>query len=546
MAKSFAKNFSFGFPMAEDDFFLEEAFWDNGYFENIVSLEDPHCFIIGRTGSGKSAAFKHLETNHPGKVIRIVPEQLALPYITNHNAVRQVVSAGTNVDPFFKQLWKHFIFCKILRHRYPAATPAKKRNVIENLVASIKGRDRGAQTAIDYLEKYGDSFWVETSQPMIQIADKIEKIIEANGELNATVAGTGIKTGVKSGRTETHEAKSEERALFQRIISDPQLNVLNQVDGLLRDYILDSPQHITYLVIDDLDNEWVEEEHTIALIRALFHTVLDLRSVRYLKILVALRTNIFEQLNYGSMRRGGQEEKVRAAAMNINWTIADLHELLENRAKAASRKYKIQPPKSLHDMLPVLEKGRDPQSYILDRTLMRPRDAISFLNLCVMEATHRNRISWDNIRHAEVNYSAERVQALRDEWKDPYIGIEALLERFRGMPAKMSADEIRKPFDDIAMLMEDASFTGKDWLDQLVGGLWAPDNSHSSWAELYGDLTALLYKVSFLGFAKGPNGNVKYSYEDQGLSQRKLDLPANVYFEVHPAFRRALEISPRH
>ncbi len=79
----FKSNFTFGSSTAEDDILLSTSYFDNGDYQAIMSREDPRCFIVGRTGSGKSAVLRFLEENNPHKVIRIIPENLSFPYITN-------------------------------------------------------------------------------------------------------------------------------------------------------------------------------------------------------------------------------------------------------------------------------------------------------------------------------------------------------------------------------------------------------------------------------------------------------------------------------
>jgi hypothetical protein len=54
-------NANLGGEQAEADPLLEFVFYHSGDYETIESRLDPRCFIIGGTGSGKSAAFQHLE-----------------------------------------------------------------------------------------------------------------------------------------------------------------------------------------------------------------------------------------------------------------------------------------------------------------------------------------------------------------------------------------------------------------------------------------------------------------------------------------------------
>jgi hypothetical protein len=99
--------------MAESDPLLSTAYWDNGDFDAIQSPHDPRCFIIGRTGSGKSAALQLLEETFPDKVVQIAPENLSLPYITNLGVAQQLLRLGVHLEVFLKALWKHVIIMEI-------------------------------------------------------------------------------------------------------------------------------------------------------------------------------------------------------------------------------------------------------------------------------------------------------------------------------------------------------------------------------------------------------------------------------------------------
>ncbi|MDP9409166.1 MAG: hypothetical protein M3P70_01475 [Actinomycetota bacterium] len=100
----------------------------------------------------------------------------------------------------------------------------------------------------------------------------------------------GVKGGLGSAVELSQEARFELVARFQRIVNETQLARLNKMINVLDDDILDSPHHFTYVVIDDLDKEWVDERIANDLIRCLFSTVYSLQHVRHLKIVVALRT----------------------------------------------------------------------------------------------------------------------------------------------------------------------------------------------------------------------------------------------------------------
>ncbi len=241
--------------------------------------------------------------------------------------------------------------------------------------------------------------------------------------------------------------------------------------------ILDSKQHFTYLVVDDLDKEWVDEKLANTLIRCLFQAVLDMQQVEHLKILIALRTNIFQQLEYGSQTRGGQEEKFRGSSLHLQWKINDLRGLLNQRCEVASRSYGFDPPKTIEEMLPKPTKQfGDPLSYVLDRTLQRPRDGIQFLNECLRESAGNSAISWKSIKVAERRYSIERLRALRDEWKDPCLDIDKVFEAFQRRPSRLCRKELTEILNYVAVFQADEDFRGLTWLTPLCDNIYAPGN----------------------------------------------------------------------
>lgn len=72
-------DFNVGGEQAEADPLLSLAFFESDDYKTAESKDDPRCFLIARTGGGKSAVLQHLEDMHPEHVIRITPEDLSLP-----------------------------------------------------------------------------------------------------------------------------------------------------------------------------------------------------------------------------------------------------------------------------------------------------------------------------------------------------------------------------------------------------------------------------------------------------------------------------------
>ena len=110
-------NINFGGLAAETDHLLTTSYYDNGDFDIIESPQERRCFIIGRTGSGKSAALAHLMKRHPGRVVSIAPDNLSLPYLSNLGVVQHLLDLNVHLEQFFVALWKHVILVEILKHR---------------------------------------------------------------------------------------------------------------------------------------------------------------------------------------------------------------------------------------------------------------------------------------------------------------------------------------------------------------------------------------------------------------------------------------------
>lgn len=532
-------NFSLGGEQAEADPLLEDAFYESAIYSSAASYEDPHCFLIGRTGSGKSAILQHIEDTRPGHVVRISPEDLSLPYILDLGVVRQLSDLGVHLDPLFIALWKHILLVELLKHRYHIDSPEVKRSVLSTLRDRIR-RDASKKAALDYLDEFGESFWCETYERVREITSNFEKRIDL------TTTGQGVLPGLVSGQVRLQgsaasatEVRSELADRYQRIVNETQLPRLHKMISVLDEEILDSPQLFTYVIIDDLDRDWVDDTLANDLIRCLFRATLDLQKVRHLKVVVALRTNIFEHLNFGA-RTGGQEEKFRALSYQVRWTSRELEELADQRARAAADRADLAGITRIRDLLPASTHQRgNPWTFILHRTLMRPRDVIAFVNECLRSAQGKSRLSWRDLQGSELEYSRNRLLALRDEWKPTFPGIDRVFEVFRSSVEELSPEECRKILDEAALLLADPSFAGVRWLTDLTELLWHPGTY--GWDEIYQPLFKLLYDIGFLG-VRGNGHAIHYSQSDAGYADSRTNLVGAQSFVIHPAFHRALDV----
>ncbi len=188
--RRFDAEFTLGGEQAEADPLLEDGFYESGHYAAVASSSDARCFLIGRTGGGKSATLQHLEEVHADHVIRINPEDLSLAYITDLGAIKYLTSLEVHLDPLFIALWKHVLLVEIIRHRYRVDSHDAKQNFIATLREKIK-KDPSKRAALDYLEDFGGKFWCETDVRVREITTRFEEQVNAEAKGKLAVAGAG-------------------------------------------------------------------------------------------------------------------------------------------------------------------------------------------------------------------------------------------------------------------------------------------------------------------------------------------------------------------
>jgi hypothetical protein len=534
-----SRDFTLGGEQAEADPLLQLAFFSSGDYSAVESRIDPQCFLIGRTGGGKTALLRRLEEINSERVVRVNPEDLSLPYITDLGVIRFLDALDVHLDALFIALWKHVLVVELIRHRYKVDSPEAKQNFLAALGERIR-RDPSKQAALEYLNDFQGRFWCETDERVRDIMSKFESQITAaaGGELRLPGVG-GVEALLSEVTQEVNEQRSQQTERFQRLVNETQLARLNQMIKVLNEDILDE-QHFTYIVIDDLDRDWVDGRVANDLVRCLFRAVLDMKRVDNLKIVVALRTNIFDQLHFGS-RSSAQEEKFRSLGLQMRWTQADLTEMLTERSRMAGEMFNAPGITSIHDLLPAATKNRDPLQFVLNRTLMRPRDAIAYVNAAVREAAGRKRLTWDHLKTVETAYSHKRLLALRDEWKGTYADIHKVFQLFDRVAVPLRREEFTGVLDEAILLLSDHSFRGGNWMLELGQGAWGGDVG-GDWFDLYQPLTRLLYRVGFIGCARFKGSVVTFAYDDMEFVERASNLGPDSLFYVHSAFRATLDI----
>jgi hypothetical protein len=216
--------------------------------------------------------------------------------------------------------------------------------------------------------------------------------------------------------------------------------------SLTKTFFSDERQHF-YICIDRLDENWVDESFRYLLIRSLIEPIRDFLQVRNIKIIAALRADLIERVFRFTRDSGFQEEKYRSLYLPLRWTREQLLNLLDKRVNYLVQQTYTKRTVGYADLLPErVDKSSTAADYLVDRTLMRPRDLIEFFNSVIELAVAKPTITKDMILQGEGVYSKNRMRSLQDESINDYpalIECSKLLKqqtrvfRLNTMPAGM-------------------------------------------------------------------------------------------------------------
>ncbi len=396
----------------EDNHFLRSCFVNTGELNALRDCSSPRRLVLGRTGSGKSALLIKLVSEEE-RVIEVRPESLALSYISNSSVLQFFSELGVKLDIFFRLLWRHVFTVELLKYHFNINTEEERDSFISRICNLF--RDKKHTKAIEYLRRWGESFWEETEYRIKELTTKLEEDLKL-----ATAAKIPNLSFTHEGVTRlSEEQKTEVIQRAQHVVNEVQIRQLSEILDLLND-VLNDQQKRYFITIDRLDEDWVEDKLRFRLIRALIETVKDFGRVKNSKIVVAIRWDLLDRVFRLTRDGGFQEEKYESLYLPLQWTKDSLIEILELRINKLIQQRYTRERVGWRDVLPARIGDESTMDYMLKRTMMRPRDLILFFNSCIQKAIDRPQITAAMLREAEGEYSRDRFRSLADEWIDDY------------------------------------------------------------------------------------------------------------------------------
>ena len=536
-----AANFRFrntdnvGVADAESDHaFLQDCFIDNGIVDLLLDCDDPRRVILGRTGAGKTALLTRVTELAPTAIV-VKPESLALAYISNSTILRFVHDLGVNLDIFFKLLWRHVFTVEIIKAHFHLDGMNGKDSVLERIRSQFSEKKRQHEKALAYLEKWGSKFWEQTDYRIEELTTKLEHDLKASIASAVPLTSLELSGGQKLSQEE--RAKVVERATY--VVNQVQIQELSYVLELL-DSILADPQKKYYIVIDRLDENWVEEGLRYLLIRALIETVRDFRKVRNAKIIISLRYDLIDRVIRKTRDVGFQEEKYEALYYEINWTREQLIELLDRRIDRLVRQRYTTQRVTHSDLLPLINRA-PAIDYMLTRTLMRPRDIIMFFNACIRQASNDPKITPQTLKEAEGEYSRQRLRSLADEWSADFPNLLECVDLLKNRTSNFALEDITdEECVDLTIRLLDQNALRDGELGEMLNNI---EKDPTRTDPLRRFLASTFYRVGLVGLKLEAHDSVVWSTSGR-RSVSTAEIGAGVHLSIHPCFWRCLGINP--
>ena len=529
---------SIGAPAAEQDHaYLADCFVKLPIIELLKNVGDPHCIVLGRTGAGKSAILWHLEKTLQ-QPSRINPAEASFEYVTSSTIIRYFTELGVELHVFYQFLWKHIIVVHVIRECMGVKTEASFKLLLEKLGALML-RDQKKSVVIGYLERWNRGFWVDAEEVSKEITTILAK--KLSSELGIAVERLNTRLSGEMALSETERSNIKSRA--QRIVNDLQMRELNETITALNDLL--TARHAGYhVLIDDLDEQWGGSSETqLELLRALIECIKTFRRIVNLKIVVAMREDLYEGMIRAVKDPRFQPEKFDGLLCRVRWKDEQLHQVIEERLNKLFRQRYTGQRVTWENVLPREIKAVPTRSYLIDRTLKRPRDVIAFVNKILSAAEGAMLpLSSRAVLSSEPSYSRERVSNLVREWQACHPLIQIYLSVLGGSSGRVVVRDLGEDeLASIALEVDALSREPSDEVERIAARVFKR-NKETAWPPVAQALVACLFKVGAVAVKLHADVPFKYCYDEYSTIQAAEILP-DTKLLVHPMVAPALGVA---
>lgn len=517
----FRKNLQIGALDAENDSFLESCFVETQAYNALsdFSPKSPYFnkrVVVGRTGSGKTALLQQLSNLNSFKCEIIEAEKTIFEYISNNVFINRLAEQEIDLKIFYKALWTHVLLVKILE----SLDLGKSADIVSSLRSFFRNKKTDktkVDSCLEYIKNFKDNFFNENF--VITLSEKLEA--ELSGK-----AGIGKDIGV-SGKIAAEDIKTIQASTSHYINKEVLQHQSEIIQFLCDDESLLNPKYDKIIVtIDDLDRAWLSDNPLrYDFIEALLDSFKSFLKVKEVKIFISIRSDILQGVYKNNPSR--QAEKDKSLFLPIEWSKHDIQNILDKRIDFLIKDQYVQSKQAcLESIFNFDIHGQKASDYILSHTMLRPRDAIDFINLCFSAADGLAQVSEPHVHSAKEVYKSSRKNSLVAEWTSYYPNAETYIEALDSVfKDKFDHDGIFRHSKD-KLLFEKIIIAGskKEHYDPILDE--AIDGNYQKIIQSW-------FEMGLIGI-NNPNGEPIYScYEKSSLDMIEC---LRKEFIIHPLF----------
>lgn len=484
---------NFGSIDAESDNKLIEYFYHSKIIELLLNYEK--SIVIGRKGSGKTAIYKYIQHENEDAFSSLLFKDY--PWKLHDKYCNTIVSQRES----YVNSWTFYFYIEIFKK-------------IIKLKAYIN--DKKTCREVKKLEKWVKRNWGSIDFDHREVMSPTKP--KYSFTFNPQIFGNSL--GSLSRDFESADSVSATLTEYNK-----------KLDAILKK-ILDTLDIDIILAFDELDLAYDanDENYKNRLIGLLLTTYNFYQKYRKgVKVYVFLRNDIFNLLDFQD------KNKIKDNIVEfLDWDGSSITSKLSLKNLVANRiKYNINAPSDNFDRVwneifdeNKIGKNQLKWNFIIERTFLRPRDVIKFLNLVLEETKNRlknnpesiDKISNEDIRNIRVKYSTYLYEELKDEISGKYSDFNEYFEILRNVHT--------------------VTFTRQDF-----------ENSYNSIKSRFNTKSNIdiilerLYEFSIIGFYKpGGGGYGGSEYRFQYKSDYQAFNPQATKFKVHSGFKEHLEL----
>lgn len=444
--------------------------------------------IVGRKGSGKTALWarirNHLRSQKGSVVVDLKPEGYQL--VKLREEVLEHLTSGQRLH-LATAFWEYLLMLEVATKIIEMDRQIHTRN---------PKLTEGYQALSEIISEYNDLGDTDFSERLHKLSLGVAgKLTEDRDVMTGNFSGNDITNKIYA-----IDIKNFRRQLF--------------------DYLSEKGE--TWILFDNLDRGWPVhglEDVDFVILRALIDAARKLqrsfsKSDLSLHTLVFIRDDIYTELVARTSDFGKEQPN------KIDWDDPDqLRELVRLRLVDNEG---LSGPDFSHiwsQMFCPFVDGEETSQYIIERSMMRPRNLLNLINHCRSTAINRQHdlIEESDIRKGMASYSTDLLVELAREMEDVLPEYETLLWDFISSSRRISHEEL------IEVLNR--------------AGVKQPEYERV--------LRRLLY-YGFVGLMINEDEKYIYdfNYQIELVLANLRKLGANAVYCIHPAFRDSLRLAP--